>query len=56
MIVVGNLTVGTQEKHPLTLLADKELAARDIKAGIAMRGYLAGNNTATSPRSHRRFL
>jgi tetraacyldisaccharide 4'-kinase len=39
VIVIGNISVGGTGKTPLTLWLARQLAAKGLKAGIAMRGY-----------------
>lgn len=48
VIVVGNLTVGGTGKTPLVLWLAGHLAARELKVGIALRGY--GGATRSEPR------
>lgn len=46
VVVVGNLTVGGSGKTPFVIWLAGELARRNFRVGVAMRGYRGGENAA----------
>ena len=49
VVVVGNLTVGGSGKTPFVIWLAGELSRRNLRVGVAMRGYRSARRRGTAP-------